>query len=144
MRRFASRLVGPSNAEDLVQEALARAWVKFDSYSPDAGSPSAWLLAIIADQSRKMRRRRRVTEESLNDTLVKSLAMRDSVDVNASLDLLRAIGQLAPRQRLAIDCHYFIDLTVEDTAVVMGCSVGTVKSTLFEARARLQKLLETT
>jgi RNA polymerase sigma-70 factor (ECF subfamily) len=49
---------------------------------------------------------------------------------------------LSARQRLAVDCFYFADLSVADTAAVMGCSEGTVKSTLSDARARLRSLLE--
>ena len=43
--------------------------------------------------------------------------------------------RLAPRQRLAIDCFYFVGLSLAETAAVMGCSEGTVKSTLSDARA---------
>ena len=37
--------------------------------------------------------------------------------------------------------HYFVGLTVDETAAVMDCSTGTVKSTLFDARTRLRALL---
>jgi RNA polymerase sigma-70 factor (ECF subfamily) len=43
---------------------------------------------------------------------------------------------------LAVDCFYFVGLTVSETAAVMGCSEGTVKSTLSDARARLRAALE--
>jgi RNA polymerase sigma-70 factor (ECF subfamily) len=65
----------------------------------------------------------------------------DAVD-GSSVDLEMAIATLAPRMRLAVDCVYFVGLTVSETAVVMGVAEGTVKSTLFDARARLRTLLE--
>ncbi len=58
------------------------------------------------------------------------------------LDVEYAVSRLSPRQRLAIDCFYFVGLSVADTAAVMGCSEGTVKSTLSDARERLRPLLE--
>jgi RNA polymerase sigma-70 factor (ECF subfamily) len=60
------------------------------------------------------------------------------------LDLERALLMLAPRMRLAIDCFYFVGLSVAETAVVMGVAEGTVKSTLSDARARLRQALEVT
>ena len=58
------------------------------------------------------------------------------------LDVAAAISKLSPRQRLAVDCFYFVGLSVDETARVMGCSEGTVKSTLSDARARLKGMLE--
>lgn len=55
--------------------------------------------------------------------------------------LERAIAQLPERQRLAVQLHYFVGLSVEETAAVMQWSAGTVKSTLFDARTRLRHLL---
>ena len=59
-------------------------------------------------------------------------------------DLDRAIAKLAERQQLAVQLHYFVGLSVEETAAVMHCSVGTVKSTLFDARTRLRTALRPT
>ena len=61
---------------------------------------------------------------------------------DGSIDLEAALGDLAPRQRLAVDCHYFAGLSIGETAAVMRCSEGTVKSTLSDARARLRDYLE--
>lgn len=57
------------------------------------------------------------------------------------LDLRHSIDRLPARQRLAIDCYYFAGLSVTETASVMRCSEGTVKSTLASARQRLRTLL---
>ena len=61
---------------------------------------------------------------------------------DARLDLERAVERLPSRMRLAVDCVYFVDLTITDTAAVMGVSEGTVKSTLSDARSRLRAMLE--
>jgi RNA polymerase sigma-70 factor (ECF subfamily) len=58
------------------------------------------------------------------------------------VDVERALGRLTRRQRLAVGCVYFVGLSIAETAAVMGCAEGTVKSTLADARARLRTLLE--
>jgi RNA polymerase sigma-70 factor (ECF subfamily) len=128
-----------ADRDDIVQEALARAWAKRSQYAADRGTPSAWLLAITADQARKAVRRMRpgglsVVEEAPTPTT--------RPDLDARMDVEQAIQALSARQRLAVDCYYFADLSVADTAAVMGCSEGTVKSTLSDARNRLRTLLE--
>jgi len=62
-------------------------------------------------------------------------------DLDQTLDLDAAIRQLSARQALAITCRYAVGLSVSETAVVMRCSEGTVKSTLADARSRLRMLL---
>jgi RNA polymerase sigma-70 factor (ECF subfamily) len=57
------------------------------------------------------------------------------------IDLTHAVERLPPRQKLAVDCFYFVGLSVAETAAVMGCSEGTVKSTLSDARTRLRQAL---
>jgi RNA polymerase sigma-70 factor (ECF subfamily) len=136
MGHLAARLVGPADRDDVVQESLTRAWRKRSTYDPTRGSPRTWLLAIVADQAGKARRRRRPTDAARGADPV--VAPVDGTRV----DLERALAQLPPRMRLAVDCVYFVGLTVAETAVVMGVSDGTVKSTLAKARAHLLTRLE--
>lgn len=62
--------------------------------------------------------------------------------LDARGDLEDALLSLSVRQRLAVDCYYFADLTIAETAAVMSCSEGTVRSTLSAARTHLRTLLE--
>jgi RNA polymerase sigma-70 factor (ECF subfamily) len=139
MTRLARRLAPHADADDVVQDALTRAWTKRAQFDADRGTPTTWLLAIVADQARAARRTRirrlRVVDDSaeLPDTATHDPAVDP--------DLERAIGRLADRQQLAVQLHYFVGLTVDETAAVMSCSPGTVKSTLFDARSRLRALL---
>jgi RNA polymerase sigma-70 factor, ECF subfamily len=134
MLRLARRL-GRDHAEDIVQDALARAWAKRQQFDPALGSFSAWLLAITADQAYKTWRwHARRDQPVLHEA-------REHETPEARLDLERSIGKLPDRQRLAVDCFYFAGLSIAETAAVMGCSEGTVKSTLFDARATLRALL---
>ena len=139
MSRLARRLAPDHDADDIVQDALTRAWQKRALFDPARGTPTTWLLAIVADQARSARRTRVRSLRVVDDTA--ELPDRPSLDVQADLDLDRAIDQLAERQQLAVHLHYFVGLSVDETAQAMSCSTGTVKSTLFDARSRLRALL---
>jgi RNA polymerase sigma factor (sigma-70 family) len=67
-----------------------------------------------------------------------------AVPAEDRLDLHRALRRLSRRQRLAVDCFYFAGLSLAETAAVMACAEGTVKSTLADARGRLRTVLEVT
>jgi len=139
MTRLARRLAPHADPDDIVQDALTRAWSKRAQFDPARGSATTWLLAIVADQARAARRRRvrwlRVVDEGAG---VPDAAARDT---GTDVDLERAVAGLAERQQLAIHLHYFVGLSVDETAAVMACSTGTVKSTLYDARTRLRALL---
>ena len=135
MSRLAARLAPNADREDVVQEALVRAWRKRDQYDQSRGTPAAWLLAITADQARRARRRQRPFA-LVGEMIVPGRSSDDRVDVEA------AVTRLPKRQKLAVDCFYYVGLSVAETAAVMGCSDGTVKSTLSDARKRLRLLLE--
>lgn len=135
MSRLAARLAPDADRDDVVQEALVRAWQKRGQYDEGRGTAAVWLLAITADQARRARRRRRPSA-LVGEIVVPGRSLDDRVDVEA------AVARLPKRQKLAIDCFYFVGLSVAETSAVMGCSDGTVKSTLSDARKRLRLLLE--
>lgn len=135
MWRLAGRLVGFGEREDVYQDALLAAWSRWATYDPARGSPLTWLLVLVADRSRKAGRRRRPTAP-----LVDVAAAEPDRDLH--LDVSAAVAALPRRQRLAVELFYVLDLPVADTAAVMGCSVGTVSSTLSDARRALRRRLE--
>ncbi len=134
MSRLALRLAG-DHADDVVQEALTRAWQRRSTFDPARGEPLPWLLAITADKARRHRARWRVWE--LHDVEVGHQAEHE-----ARLDLEQAVARLPRKQRLAVELHYFVGLDVATTAATLGCAPGTVKSQLSDARARLHADLE--
>src|SRR3954471_9386089 len=133
MSLLAARLSSDAERDAVVQEALIRAWTKRGQFDARRAPPSAWLLAITADQARRARRGRR--------PLLGMIPGR-ARPIADQLDAAHAIAGLSARQGLAVDCFYFVGLDVAETAAVMRCSQGTVKSTLSDARNRLRKLLE--
>lgn len=131
---LARRLAPPQDWEDALQEALSAAWRKRAQFDPARGTARNWLLAVVADQSRKGFRRLRPHLELVD------VPERDR-DGEADLDLRRALGALTHRQRAAVALHYYLGLPLAEVADVLACSTGTVKSTLADARARLRREL---
>jgi len=131
--RLARQLAPDGDWEDVLQEALSATWRKRAQFDERRGTARNWLLAIVADQARKGHRRVvrwpvRAVEDAHEDEL-------------ADLDLDRAVAALSARQRTAVVLHYYVGLPIADVAEVMSCAVGTVKSTLSDARARLGREL---
>ena len=137
MAHLASRLGGIDARDDLVQDALSRAWRRRETFDPERGSPRTWLLAIVAGEVRRGWRRRPLPQPTFDDWRPGS-----DESVGRKIDIERAVAELPPRQRLAVALHYFVDLRIDDCAEVMGCAPGTVKWLLHDARTRLQPLLE--
>jgi RNA polymerase sigma-70 factor (ECF subfamily) len=135
MLNLAKRLGGDATGEDIVQDALLNAWRKRGQFDPARGSLGSWLMAITADQARKSWRRRL-------SFLLRLPAARAPAEPDDRIDIERSLRLLSARQRLAIDCFYFARLSVAETAAVMHCGEGTVKSTLSDARAKLRPALE--
>jgi RNA polymerase sigma factor (sigma-70 family) len=134
MIRLAARLGPPGARDDVVQEALVRAWRHVGRFDPDRGAFGTWLLSIVANEaSRAGERSRRPAHVA---------PARSPASLEDRLDMEAAVERLPPRQKLAVDCYYFVGLAIVETAAVMGCSGGTVKSTLADARAGLRGILE--
>lgn len=134
MRRVSARLVGIDGADDVVQDALLQAWKARAQFDPSRGTLAAWLLAITAHQAAKVSRGLR--------RIVVSRATPAAVGVEDGIDIHDAVRKLPQRERLAVDCFYFADLSIAETAAVMGCAEGTVKWTLSSARKHLRGALK--
>jgi RNA polymerase sigma-70 factor (ECF subfamily) len=133
--RLAARLAPAGSHDDVVQEALIRAWRHRGRYDVSKGPLLNWLLAIVANEARRAGASRR----SLPIRLRSAVATLSEDD---RIDLEDAVRRLSARQRMAVDCYYFVGLSVSETAAVMACTEGTVKSTLTDARARLRHAIE--
>ncbi len=139
-----------AEAEDLVQECLfkiARRWPRVKKMKRPVAYARTVLIHLALD-GRKRRSQRRselgpevtgLLQAQHDDASVRVLGR-----VETSTDLLGALGELPPRQRAALVLRYFEDLSEADVAAVMGCSVGTVKSTTSRALGRLRREVEGT
>ena len=133
-----------AEAEDLVQECffrLARHWPRVRRMEHRTAYARKVLVNLALDEGRRRSRRRaelqgsdRHPMEEREDVASAEVFGR----VEAGTDLVRALGALPPRQRAALVLRYFEDLSAPQVAEVMGCSVGTVKSTTARALGQLR------
>ncbi|GAB2584860.1 SigE family RNA polymerase sigma factor [Streptomyces capparidis] len=125
--RVAWLLTGDAHlAEDLLQTVLAKVWPKWRRIAQD--SPEAYVRrALVNTHASWWRRRWR--GEVPHGELPDAAADGDPFgDVDLEQTLAAAVRSLPVRQRAVIVLRFFEDLSVEDTAEVLGCSPGTVKS----------------
>jgi len=137
LTRYATGLVGPFDAPDVVTDACLKA---FDARSwPDVQDRRAYLyktvLTVANDHHRRtLARRLREMKAAGRDTMPDPAA---SVD----LEVLDAIERLSVQQRAAVFLTYWEDLAPDVVAQRMGVSTGTVKRHLARARKRLGEWL---
>jgi RNA polymerase sigma-70 factor (sigma-E family) len=125
-------------AEDLVQTALAKAWAHWSSIGREGtGSHSAYVHRIMVTTYAAWWRRKWNAEQPYGD-LPEPGQPRDEV-LDLRRDLLTALSALPRGQRAVIVLRYFDDLTEAQTAHVLDCSIGTVKSQTARALAVLRR-----
>ncbi len=137
----------PAEAEDLVQECLtivARRWPRVQRMDHPYAYARRVLINLALDGAQ--RRSRRAQELGARDApaiddVVDEASARALLGVDVRSELLQALGTLPPRQRAVLVLRYFEDLPEAKVAAVLGCSVGTVKSTASRGLTRLQSSL---
>lgn len=142
LRAFAMSLCGRSAwADDLVQETLVRAWAKADSYT-EGTNLMAWLFTILRNEFYgDLRRRKREVEDADGDAAARLTSKGNQLPHLELSDFESALAKLKEDQREAILLVGASGFSYEEAAEIMGCEIGTVKSRLSRARARLSDLL---
>ena len=130
-RSLAVALADPLLAEELAQDAFTRALAQWRRVSR-MDRPAGWVYVVAL---RAGRRRRGARSEPMPTTDPATADIADGVLAGVSLADL--VDRLPERQRIAVVLRYLVDLPLVDVAEAMGCAVGTVKSTLHTALARL-------
>ena len=128
------------DAEDILQGALEKAYRRWDKLDADT-DPEPYVRRILVNMVISRARRWKVlreihvakTPEVATSSETHSLELR-----GALMDELRRLG---PRQRAVLVLRYWEDLSEMETAEVLGCSVGTVKSQASRGLARLRERL---
>jgi RNA polymerase sigma-70 factor (sigma-E family) len=142
LTRLAFLMLGDrQTAEDVVQEAfcgLYRAWDRMSDHAHALGYVRSSVLNGSRSALRRSRRAPRAVAveaaaASAEDTVLADERQRETV---------AALRRLPPRQREAVVLRYFADLPEQETAVAMGVSRGTVKSTTSRALAALARMLQ--
>ncbi|HLJ66166.1 MAG TPA: sigma-70 family RNA polymerase sigma factor [Chloroflexota bacterium] len=146
---LAMRVLGSQNeAEDVVQEAFLNLWRAADTYRSDRSSARSWLLSIVHNRSiDKLRgRRTRVQAAALEaamDIPDRTDVWREVSQALTGQDVRRALAQLPPEQREAIELAYFQGRTHTEIAELTEVPLGTVKGRMRLGLHKLRSLLET-
>jgi RNA polymerase sigma-70 factor (ECF subfamily) len=142
LRAFAVSLSGSFHqADDLLQETLLKAWSNSASFIPGTNM-RAWLVTILRNTyySQYRKRGREVSDPDgvYSANLATPPNQESAVDMS---DFLVALSKLAPEHRDVLLMVGASGLSYEETAEICGVAVGTIKSRLNRARARLADLL---
>ena len=133
-------------AEDLVQECLIRVakhWPKVKEMEHPVAYARRVLVNLALDsKNRRSQERAELTHPlpALSDehtsSAIEGLGVRE--------ELLHSLGQLPRQQRTVLGLRYFLDFSEAQTADLLGCSTGTVKSSASRGLARLRELIVST
>jgi RNA polymerase sigma-70 factor (ECF subfamily) len=143
LRAFAWSLShNASDADDLVQDTLIKAWTNRDKFEPGTNL-RAWLFTILRNTyyTAAVRRRREVRDET--GKYAATLSTGPTQDWSLAIRALQnALAQLPVEHREALILVGAAGMTYEEAAEVCGCALGTIKSRVNRARSRLLKLME--
>ena len=136
--RLALSILGDSGAaEDAVQEAATKAWLKIHQLRPDALTMKPWFLKIVANECKMTWRRPwwslRPAAQPENTP-----GLGDEERWITSLDLRTALRLLPAEDRVILMLFYGLDLTLEEVAETVSVSKAAARSRLYRALGRLR------
>lgn len=143
--RYAQRRLGPSMAEEIAAQTFAEAWRTRDRFDPERGTPAAWLYGIAANVIKRhhrdeLRQLRAFASSGIDPAWTVEDAGRvvDRLDAGERWPLVAAaLADMRPTDRDIITLYCWEDLTYQEVADALDLPIGTVRSRLSRARARL-------
>ena len=143
MRAFAMSLTqNASLADDIVQDAVVRAWSRFDQFNPETNL-RAWLFTILRNAFYSHHRKHRREVEDVDGAMAESLSQKPDHDGRLALtDFAVAFDQLTDEQREALVLVGAQGFSYEEAAEMCGVALGTIKSRVNRARAQLAELMD--
>jgi RNA polymerase sigma-70 factor, ECF subfamily len=146
---LAMRLVQErSAAEDLLQEVFLQIWREAGNYSPERGTPEAWIITITRsraiDKLRSIRRREKsfVPMEAPTGKEYEGKVESGAAASDTKMMVNSALTRLPESQRNILELAYFDGLTQSEIAERIKEPLGTVKTRIRTALARLRELLD--
>jgi RNA polymerase sigma-70 factor, ECF subfamily len=142
LRAFAVSLCGSVTfADDLVQEALLRAWSNTDKFQRGT-SLRAWLFTILRNYYYSQYRKRVREVQDSDGVYARGLSVAGDQESHLDLaDFRKALAQLSAEQREVLTMVGASGLSYEEAAEICGVEVGTIKSRLSRARTKLGELM---
>ncbi|MFN3538251.1 MAG: sigma-70 family RNA polymerase sigma factor, partial [Brevundimonas sp.] len=142
LRAFAWSLSrDPSDADDMVQETLTKAWTHRDKFQPGTNL-RAWLFTILRNSwyTALSKHRRETADE--DGKMAATLTSQPSQEWSVELHQLQAaLNRLPPEHREALIMVGAAGLSYEEAAEIAGCALGTIKSRVNRARNRLAQIM---
>jgi RNA polymerase sigma-70 factor, ECF subfamily len=136
----------PALAEDIVQDVFVAVWRKAGQFAPERGTASAWIFTIA--RNARIDRLRRQSSQPYEDVAEIELA-DDAASADEELDAAQraelvasALTELPDDQRQVIELAYMHDLAQSEIASRLSLPIGTVKSRMRLAYAKLKQKLE--
>jgi RNA polymerase sigma factor (sigma-70 family) len=137
-----------ADAQDAAQEAFVRAYYALGRFRMGAAF-RPWLLRIVANEAINRRRAARRQASLALQVTARAASFEDAAPspetaalaLEQQEELVAAMNELRPEDRLVIAYRYFFELSESEMAEAMGCARGTVKSRLSRALARLRATL---
>jgi RNA polymerase sigma factor (sigma-70 family) len=132
---YAQRLVGPDLADEIAAETFTRAFDRRRRYDASREDARPWLLGITANLLRRHWR----TEKRRFDAYARSTGWPDgTLTEPVAADLAAALKALPRREREALLLLAWADLSYDEIALALDIPIGTVRSRISRARARLR------
>lgn len=146
LRAFTRMLCGNADlADDIVQNACLKAWKARESFDPDRGTFKAWMFTIARNEYLQVLRKRKPVDcyepSKFEQHLVQDCQHDNRTDCS---DAIRQLFDLNPEQRDVFILVVAAGYSYEEAAQICDCSVGTIKSRVNRARAKLQAMRDET
>lgn len=139
----------PEDAADALQDAMISAFRRASGFRGDS-QVTTWLHRIVVNACLDRLRHNKVRQvQSLPDDVDRDLQLADGTDLTAGAEqwelrriVMEALDSINPDQRAAIVLVDMEGYSVEETAAMLGCATGTIKSRCSRGRAKLAPLLQ--
>jgi len=147
----ALRILGdPPSSEDVTMEVYLQAWRTAGNYDPQRGAVFSWLVTLVRSRAIDCLRSRKARGAQVEENVDEVVNLCDSrpgpelasVAVGRSRIVRKALAQLSPDHREAIELAYFSGLSHTEVAVRTELPLGTVKTRIRLGMMHLRKLLE--
>ena len=149
-RALARRMVKATDLDDLLAEAYFQAWREAARFDAERGSAVTWLLTLVRSRALDLLRRQRASHEVEADTdsmpeTASGLPGPDELlsGTQAGTHLHAALALLSPNERWVLGLAYYAELTHREICEQTGLPLGTVKSLILRAQAKLRDQLAT-
>lgn len=126
-----------SDVEDVVMDAFVATAERIVTLD----RPGAYLRTAVVNGCRQRHRDGRRRWRILGERVAPAVRRRDTPDIGAPLEMWGFLEELSERERQALVLTYYLDLPHAETASILGCSSGTVKSLVHRAKGSMRELM---